>query len=554
MAHVAKANKYARDVVSGKVDACKWVKLACQRQLDDLKRWNKKSDPYYFDKTKAERVCKFIENLPHTKGKWAGTNQTLEPWQCFFLTTSFGWMRTKDDTRRFREIYLEVPRKNGKSIVAADVGLYLFTEGELGAEIYAGATSEKQAWEVFRPAHLMAKKAKGFTEHYGIDVNASNIHCLATASRFEPLIGNPGDGASPHGALVDEYHEHPDSRLYDTMITGMGSREQPMMVVTTTAGSDTSGPCYDKRHQVCRILDKIEGFENDEVFGVIYTIDDGDAWDDFKVWKKANPNFGISVFEDYLKSRHKEAIQRASRQNIIRCKHLNQWMNAGEAFFDPLKWAKCADTTLDVEDFKGKKCWVGIDLASKIDIAAKIKLFLEDNIYYVFCDFYLPEDATEGEDKVHYQGWVHEGYITTTMGSMIDFDIIEEDLEEDARNYNILEVAHDPWNAAQFVGHMQAKKIPMIEVSQTVNQMSDPLKELEALILEDRIRHDGNPVMAWMMSNVIAKIDKKDNVFPFKSRPSQKIDGPVGLIMALSRATRHKDKTSKYESEGLVAV
>ena len=552
--YTTKATKYARDVVSGKIDACKWVKAACQRQLDDLKRWGKKSDPYYFDKKKADHVCRFIEKLPHVRGKWAGSNQTLEPWQCFFLTTVFGWMRTKDEKRRFREVYLEVPRKNGKSIIAADIGLYLFTEGEPGAEIFAGATTEKQAWEVFRPAHLMAKRAKGFAEHYGIDVNASNIHCLATASRFEPLIGNPGDGASPHCALVDEYHEHPDPRLYDTMVTGMGAREQPLIVVTTTAGVDTSSPCYDKRSQVCKILDKVDGFENDEVFGIIYTINDDADWSDFKVWKMANPNFGVSVFEDYLKSRHKEAIQRASRQNIIRCKHLNQWMSAGQAFFDPLKWAACADTSLGLDDFKGKKCWIGIDLASKIDLAAMVLLFFFEGTYYVFPKFYLPEDALEGEDKTHYQGWAHDGYITTTMGSMVDIDMIEEDLRDLNRKFNVLEVPHDPWNAAQFVQHMTKERIPMVEIAQTVNRMSDPLKELEALILEDRIRHDGNPVMSWCMSNTVARYDKKDNVFPYKERPENKIDGAIALVMALASATRSKDRTSVYESRGMAVL
>lgn len=552
--YIQKANKYAKDVTSGKIDSCKWVKAACKRQLDDLKRWSKKSDPYYFDKDAGNRVCEFIENLPHVKGKWAGTNQTLEPWQCFVWSTSFGWMRSKDNKRRFREIYLEVPRKNGKSIESASIGLYLFIEGEPGAEIYAGATTEKQAWEVFRPAKLMALKADGFANHYGINVNASNIHCLSTASRFEPLIGNPGDGASPHGALVDEYHEHNTPNLYDTMITGMGSREQPMMVVTTTAGSNTAGPCYDKRNQVCRILDKVEGFENNEIFGIIYTIDDSDDWSDFKVWKKANPNFGVSVFEDYLKSRHTEAIQRASRQNIIRCKHLNQWMTAGEAFFDPLKWAACADETLDIGDFKGQSCWVGLDLASKIDLSAMVVLFRVDGVYYVFPRFYLPEDATEGEDKTHYQTWVIEGHITTTIGSMIDYDVIEEDLKQLNRDYNVIEVPHDPWNAAQFVGHMQKVKIPMVEVSQTVGKMSDPMKELEAIILEDRIRHNGNPVLSWCMSNTVAKIDKKDNVYPYKERAENKIDGTIALIMALSRALAAEERVSKYETEGMAMI
>jgi len=398
----------------------------------------------------------------------------------------------------------------------------------------------------------MALKAKGFREHYGIDVNASNIHCLGTASRFEPLIGNPGDGAGPHAAIVDEFHEHKTPDLYDTMITGMGARTQPLMLIITTAGTNTSSPCYDKRDQVCKLLEKT--FDNNELFGIIYTIDDKDEWSDFSVWKKANPNFGVSVFEDYLEARHKEAIQRASRQNIIRCKHLNQWMNVGQAFFNSLAWQKCADPKLSVEDFKDKPCWIGVDLASKVDIAALVQLFKDGEDYYIFGKYYLPEEAAQGSDKTHYMGWAKDGWITLTTGNMIDVDIIEEDLKDIARDFDVQEVAHDPWNAAQFVGHMTAQRIDMVEVAQTVNRMSEPMKELEGLILSEKIHHNGDPVMAWMISNVMGKYDKKDNVFPYKDRPEAKIDSAVALIMALGRAMVSRDRVSKYESAGLAII
>jgi len=228
-------------------------------------------------------------------------------------------------------------------------------------------------------------------------------------------------------------------------------------------------------------------------------------------------------------------------------------MNVGQAFFNSLAWQKCADETLDIEDFKGQTCWVGVDLASKIDIAALVQLFKDEEDYYMFGRYYLPEEAAQGNDKTHYMGWAKEGWITLTTGNMIDVDVIEEDLKEIARDFDVQEVAHDPWNAAQFVGHMAAQRISMVEVAQTVNRMSEPMKELDGLILDGKVHHNGDPVMTWMMSNVMGKYDKKDNVFPYKDRPEAKIDGPIALMMALGRALVVKKSFSKYESGGLAA-
>lgn len=253
--------------MAGKVLACKWVKLACRRQLKDLARQGKKAFPYRFEPEKAERICRFIELLPHTKGKWAAKRELLRlsPWQKFILTTLFGWIRTKDGLRRFREAYIEVPRKNGKSIKAAGVGLYcLSADDEHGAEVYSGATSEKQAWEIFRPARLMAKRTPDLCERFGIEVNASTLAIPENGSRFEPLIGSPGDGASPSCVLIDEYHEHDSDELYDAMVTGMGAREQPITFIITTAGSNMAGPCYIKRGQVVNVLSCQKGFEDEE--------------------------------------------------------------------------------------------------------------------------------------------------------------------------------------------------------------------------------------------------------------------------------------------------
>jgi phage terminase large subunit-like protein len=552
--HCAAGLQYAQDVVSGAVAACKWVQLACQRHLDDLVKSKSKIYPYKFDRRKGEKVCRFAETMPHIKGKWAGTEIRFEPWQSFIWSTVYGWVRKTDGMRRFREAYVEVPRKNSKSTMAACVGnLMLVADGEPGSEVYSGATTEKQAWEVFRPARLMAKKCDGFADHYGVTVGAGNLSILDTASKFEPIIGNPGDGASPHCAITDEFHEHKSPEQYDTMLTGMGSRMQPLSLVITTAGSNLGGPCYDKRNQITKILDGT--IENDSIFGIIYTIDDGDDWTDFANWKKANPNFGVSVFEDFLRERHKEAMQRASRQNIIRCKHLNQWMNADTAWMNMVDWRKCYDPAIRIEDFHGKQCFLSLDLASKIDLAELCRLFRwqddrgEDH-YAAFLRHYLPEEQAEPEDKAHYAGWAKEGWITLTPGNVIDYDYIKDDMRDDASMFEVVEAPYDPFQATQLSTEMIAEGFPMIELGATVKNFSDPMKEFEKLVVAGRFHHNGDPVLTWMVSNVVCHTDKKDNIYPNKERAENKIDGPVAIIMALARAMIYESN----ESAGFVEM
>jgi phage terminase large subunit-like protein len=325
---VESGERFARDVVAGKIPACLYVKQACRRHLDNIKASKRKDYPFRFDREEAERRIKFTELLPHTKGEWAkfGKRVTLEPWQIFGMMCMFGWLRKKDGTRRFREAYWEIPRKNGKSVIAAAVALALalFCIGrEYGAEMYSGATTEKQAWEVFRPARLMVQRTPELQEAAGIVVNAKSLYRPDDGSRLEPVIGNPGDGASPSGAIVDEYHEHASADLYETMQTGMGARTQPLMFVITTAGADIEGPCYELRGRAVEMLAGI--VEDDELFAWIWTIDEGDDWTDATVLRKANPNFGVAIYEDNIRAAHQRAIRNARLANAFKTKHLNIW-------------------------------------------------------------------------------------------------------------------------------------------------------------------------------------------------------------------------------------
>lgn len=554
--HVDAANRYARDVVAGKILACRWIILACERHLRDKRASQGKEFPYWFDAKSAESACIFMEAFPHTKGRWAAKRErfVLQPWQCFLWCSVFGWKRRADKTRRFRRVLLLVPRKNGKSDQAARVGLYMLAaDKEFGAEVYSGATSEKQAWEVFRPAHLMAKRTPEFQQWYGVEVNASNIHILSNGSRFEPLIGNPGDGASPSCAIVDEYHEHATDALVDTMETGMGAREQPLMLIITTAGDNMAGPCYALQKDAEKILQGV--IEDESLFALIYTIDPDDDWTSLEALRKANPNFGVSVGEDFLLARRNDAINNARKQSTYQTKHLNVWVGARDAYFNVQRWRECSDASLLIEDFAGRRCVIGLDLASKVDIAALEVLFpVGDDDYVRFGRYYLPEATVEQGVNEHYQGWMREGRLIVTDGEIIDFGRIKSDILELCSRFQVDEVAYDPHQATMLVTELMEEGVPVVEMRPTVLNFSEPMKMLDGLIRAKQIRHDGDPVMTWMISNVVAKVDAKDNVYPRKERAENKIDGAVALIMALGRSMVAQNSASIYESRGIRAI
>ncbi|WP_230431815.1 terminase large subunit [Plesiomonas shigelloides] len=564
--NVNSGNGYARDVVSGKIPACRYVKLACQRHLDDLEKQKDKDWPYRFDKDIAERVCVFVQMLPHTKGEWAAKRQciTLEPWQRFNLMNVFGWVKKGSGTRRFREAYNEIPRKNGKSALASGVGLYCFAmDGEFGAEIYSGATTEKQAWEVFRPARLICQRTPQLCEAKGIEVNASNMNIPADGSRFEPLIGNPGDGQSPHCALVDEYHEHDDDALYTTMVTGMGARRQPLIYIITTAGFNIEGPCYDKRREVIAMLEGT--IPNDELFGIIYTIDPEDDWTSPDSLRKANPNFGVSVFEDFLISQLRRAIASPRFTNKFKIKHLNLWVSAKSAFFNMEKWNACANEYLTLDQFHGCECTLGLDLARKLDMNSMVRLFWREidgkrHYYCIAPKFWIPEDTAFNNDEPgsaeRWQKFIASGHLYTTDGAEIDYREILEEAKLVRDTAVIKQSAIDPAGATALSHDMDSEGLNPITITQNFTQMSDPMRELEAAIESGRFHHDGNPIMTWCISNVVGKhyAGNDDVVRPVKESAENKIDGAVALIMAIGRAMLNEaeDKLSDHlESYGI---
>lgn len=536
------AEDYARAVVAGKIVACRWIVLLCQKHLDDLKQQADDGYPYLFDPAKGEKVAKFLQLLPHTKGKWAGKRELikLEPWQLFSVCVPFGWLRKKDGARRYRTLLVFVPRKNGKSIIGGGLGVYMFTaDSEFGAEVYSGATTEKQAWEVFRPAKQMIERTPELREHFGVEVNASNMVRLEDGSRFEPVIGKPGDGSSPSCSIVDEYHEHQDSTLFDTMETGMGAREQPVMLVITTAGSSIGGPC----HQLVRDSERaLEGLiDRPDLWPALYTIDQGDDWTSAEALRKANPNFGVSISEDFLLARQRDAMQSATKQATFRTKHLNEWVGAKNAWLNMLRW-KEAPPRKSLAELEGRPCFIGLDLASKIDVAGSLLVFPphgDDPHWHVHGRYYLPEARVIEEldsNTARYREFDALGLLTLTDGEVIEFEVIKEDLREFAGRFDLQAVGYDPWQATQLAQEMELEGLPMVEIRQTVQNLSEPMKELESLILQRKLAHGDCPVLTWMASNVVAKMDVKDNIYPNKERPENKIDGIVALIIALARA------------------
>ena len=545
--HVAAAERYVGDVLSGVVPACKWVRLACKRHRDDLKASKRKDYPYRFDAAKAQRACSFVTKLPHTKGRWAAQREPfiLQGWQAFIVCSLFGWLRKRDGLRRFRKAYLKIPRKNGKSDLAARIGLYMFAaDGEHGAEVYSGATSEKQAWEVFRPALGMARMP-AFAERYGVQTFKQSIAIPANGSRFEPLIGKPGDGASPSCAIVDEYHEHATDDLSQTMLTGMGAREQPLLLWITTAGSDTSGPCYALEQEAGRVLDGL--VSDNELFAVMWGLDEGDDWTDPALLRKANPNYDVSVSADFLLARHAEAMQSARQQSVYQTKHLNRWVGAKTAYFDLPKWM-AAKRPIALPDFAGRRVWLGVDLASTTDIAALTLLFhdAEAGRYAIFGKFYLPEAQVDLGHNQHYQAWAREGRLTVTDGDLTDYHRIRDDIVEIGSTFEIAELGYDPFQATMLITELQGLGIPCVEVRATVLNFSQPMKTLDGLIKSGKIEHDGCPVMTWMIGNVTALEDAKENVYPRKERKENKIDGVVAGLMALARQMAAVPKAGSY--------
>ncbi|MGB4107757.1 MAG: terminase TerL endonuclease subunit [Alphaproteobacteria bacterium] len=552
--------KYARQVVEGKIVAGKWVKLACQRHLDDLKNGPKRG--LYFDRAASEKAIYFCELLRHTKGEWGGQRIKLSLWQKFVIGSVFGWKWAATGLRRFRKVYKEVARKNGKSTECGAIGLFLFTaDGEPGAEIYTAATKRDQARIVFDETKNMVL---ALPSHYElrqiISVWQHTLVVAKTASKMMPLSADDKtmDGLNPHGAIIDELHAHKTRGVLDILDTAMGARRQPLRFAITTAGHDRHSVCWEEREYSCKVLEKV--IEDDSVFAYIATIDEGDDPFDEKVWIKANPNLGISVKLDYLRDQAKKAKEVGTFFNEFLRLHLNVWTEAESRWMGLDKWDACKSPVI-ISELIEPPCWGGLDLSSTTDLSAFLKVWAptpEDKMWRIHARFWLPRDTLQErvrKDRVPYDVWAREGYIDVTDGNVIDHNFIQARIEEDWENFNVQDIGFDPWNSTMLTTRLMNSGVNMVAFRQGFISMSPAVKQLEKIILSGELAHGGNPVLRWMMSNVVMRLDPAGNVKPDKEKSSERIDGIVALIMAVGRASVGEEtKPGHTATHGVVFV
>jgi phage terminase large subunit-like protein len=540
------ALEYARRVAAREIPACRWTIAAAERQLADLQRAQSDEWPWVFDITKAERPCEFIVLLPHIKGKWARERRLieLEPWQCFIVTTVFGWVHRSTGLRRYREAYIEVPRKNGKSALSSGIALYMLSaDGEHGAEVYSAATTRDQARIVFDDAKAMAERLPELRTHLGVAIMKHSITVAATASKFTPLAAEAStqDGLNVHCAVIDELHAHKKRDLYDVIDTARGAREQSLLWLITTAGTDRSGICYERRTHVTKVLDNV--MTDPTMFGIIYSIDEKDDPFDRSTWAKANPNWLVSVLPDDMEAAARKAEGMPSALNNFLTKRLNVWVNGGESPWIAMKaWELCANPKLQLADFAGEQCWMGLDLAQKKDFAALCLAFKRDGQWFVFIRLYLNELAVSESGNAHLSGWARAGYVQVTDGDITDFDVLADDMRSYCRQFDVQEIAFDPALSMYFAGKLIEEGLPLVEIAQRALFFTPPLIQVENLVLEKKLQHDGNPVMSWMVSNVVVKVSKFNELrSPTKERAENKIDGPMAMLMALGRGMAIED-------------
>ena len=551
------AEQYADDVLAGKIIACKWVRLAIERHRYDLKHGHKRG--LYFDESAAWRVILFCGACVHYKGDFAGQVFEPEPWQQFFLWVLFGWRRA-DGTRRFRTAYLEIARKNGKTYLGAVIGLYLtLADGEAGAEVYSVATKRDQARICHGDAKNIILKSKPLQKYFNI--LRDNILVEQAASKFEPLgrDSNSLDGLNVSGAIMDELHAWRNRDLWDVIDTATGARSQPLIIAITTAGYDRKTICWDQHVYTKKILSRL--VEDDDFFGIIYTQDDEAEIDQPEMWIKSNPNLGVSVKPDDLTNKIKRGKETPSMLNAVLRLRLNIWTQAETRWMSPDKWAAC-NAPVDEDSLAGRICYGGLDLSSTTDISAFVLVFpptLEDDLYVILPRFWIPEDnmvERTRRDRVPYEHFVKEGFVTATPGKVIDYDFIVDQIDQDAQKFELQEIAFDRWGATKIIQDIEENGMHVVQFGQGFASMSPPMKELEKLVLSHKIAHGGNPVLSWMADNLVAKTDPAGNIKPDKQKSIEKIDGIVALIMGLDRAL-HGDTPrmgSIYEQRGLLAV
>ena len=539
--------EYVEAVETGTRKAGKLEKLAIKRFKNDLATGATWSDDekIYFDTDAATKAVLFFNHLRHFKGEFAGRPFILPGWQAFIIYNLFGWKKASNGKRRFNEAYIEVSKKNGKSTFAAGVQLLmLLMDGEAGAEIYSAASSRKQAGIVLDTAIEIAKKSPQIKKRVGILAKAITVEETASFIQAVSSEADNIEGNNTHCAIIDEYHVHKTSEVKDNLRSGMAGRAQPLMLTITTAGFNRFGPCYLKRQTSVKILEGI--IKDESQFIIIYTIDEGDEWTDPENFEKANPNLGANPSLEFLKGELKTALNEGgTKETNFKTKHLNVWTDAASVWIQAATWNQGA-APLPMEELEGAQCFGGLDLSSVRDLTAYVLYFpFDENKNYILPFFWMPElnyEERVKKDNVNYNIWIDQGFIRTTPGNAIDYDFILADILAINEKYNVKKVAFDRWNSASIVPKLINEGVNLEQFGQGFGSMNGPTKELEAKVLRGEIIHGGNPVLAWMCSNVEIEKNPAGDIKINKKKSAEKVDGMVSLVMALAMASQEPEE------------
>lgn len=523
-------HQYIDRVLSGKQTTGKLEKLAVQRHVDDLKTAYERG--FYFDSKAGMKPIQLFQFLRHGKGKdFAGKPFVLSDWQMFKFYVQYGWLK-QDKRRRFRKAYLEIAKKNGKTAMLGGEAIYhLLLDGEVGAEVYSAATKREQAAICFNDTVQIINKSPKIKEK--IKVYKYSIAYEEQGNSFKALSSDSStqDGLNTHFGIIDEYHAWKSNDLFDNIESSMASRSEPMMDIITTAGFNRTSPCYTLREVCIKVLQGI--IEQDDLFPLIFSLDDKDDWEDQTAWVKSNPNMGISVKTEFLQSKFIDAKNNPSKINEFKTKQLNMWVDSAKVWVPDEDWQACGGSVLDL---KGLPCHGGLDLSSNRDLTAFALVFqLPDGSDAYMWFFWIPEDnvsARVKNDRVPYDLWINQGYIKTTPGNITDYNFIKAEIIRLREMYNIKAIAFDRWNSSQLVIDMMEEGINMQPFGQGYGSMSAPTKEFERTIYSRTMNHMNNPVLRWMMSNVAIQKDPAGNIKIDKSKASEKVDGAVAAVMA----------------------
>ncbi|RIV20314.1 terminase large subunit [Fibrisoma montanum] len=557
------ALRYAEDVISGKQIVGKYIRLACERHLRDMERGKERG--LRFDHAAGQQVIDFVSNLHHWKGAKARTAIELEPHQQFYLYSLFGWKRA-DGTRRFRKSYKKVARKNAKTTECAGKAMYAaYLDNEPGAQIYFVATKEDQARIGFKDVQEIIKVTPGLPEIF--QTFTKSVVCPENSSFMKPLGSDSktSDGFDPSYGIIDEYHAHPNDGMVNVIESGTGARRQPLLDIITTAGFNKQGPCFKFEKVVKNVLEGV--LEDDALFGLIYDLDDDDLkdtnWQNEDVWVKANPNLHASVYLSNLRDLCRSARNEGGEKEVnFKTKNLNIWVDAAKTWITDENWMKGAGS-FKPESLQGATCYGGLDLAVVGDFSALTLTFpMPDGSFRQLYYFWIPKDtvsARVAKGLSNLQTWVKDGFVRVTEGNVTDFDVIERDVIELCEMFNVVSIAYDRNLANQLVNNLKNEGVNLTEYKQTAVNFTPPTQEFERLILSGKLHHGNNPVMRWMMGNVVIKRDINGNVRPDKDRAADKIDGPVSSIMSIGEyltfaGQPEDDSGSSYESEGIFYV